>query len=91
MKDWLVEGMQVDLALYDGQVVQFGLKSGIIEQDVAFSMTSSSGAAKNSVGGGCTKRIVRLSNGLTKPGPHYLKIGDKVTIDAKTQAIVKRV
>lgn len=86
MANWLTEGMQVNLQLYGGRAIKFGIPSDLIAEVVSIKMDLS----HRRVGGGKGHKFVVLSNGLTKRGPHYLKVGDKVVIDPQSGDILRR-
>lgn len=80
MGEWVVEGMELDFELYEGRVVSTQMKGDIIME------ISDITSAKDN-GRDCQ---VVLSNGVTRTGPTYLKVGDKVLLD-KDYQIKKRV
>eukprot|EP00933_Yihiella_yeosuensis_P005480 TRINITY_DN109999_c0_g1_i1.p1 TRINITY_DN109999_c0_g1~~TRINITY_DN109999_c0_g1_i1.p1 ORF type:complete len:238 (-),score=25.92 TRINITY_DN109999_c0_g1_i1:557-1270(-) len=82
-------GTEVDFKVSNGKVLQVGINTEIIDKVVAFTHTPT-GSGGNLPG---YKRFVcvQLASGLTKKGPHYLKIGDKVALDPKTGKILRRV
>eukprot|EP00929_Paragymnodinium_shiwhaense_P008142 TRINITY_DN112082_c0_g1_i1.p1 TRINITY_DN112082_c0_g1~~TRINITY_DN112082_c0_g1_i1.p1 ORF type:complete len:264 (-),score=96.42 TRINITY_DN112082_c0_g1_i1:131-853(-) len=72
---WIKEGANVDVEVWEQQIVSVQSKGDIIEEVVEVKK----------------KGTVELSNGVTKTGPDYLKVGDKVQINAKTYEIMKRI
>jgi len=78
--EWLVEGNEVELESYAGTTIKFRFKGELILDIKEVVDTGRSDGSVQAV----------LSNGVTKQGPSYLKVGDKVLIDQDTFAIKKR-
>jgi len=78
--EWLVEGNEVELESYSGTTIKFRFKGELILDVKEILDTGRSDGSVQAV----------LSNGVTKQGPGYLKVGDKVLIDQDTFAIKKR-
>eukprot|EP00415_Alexandrium_ostenfeldii_P001496 UN1496 len=88
MTDWLTAGVEVDVKLIHGKVLSFGFRSDVIEEVVGLKPWSTpTGGTMHADHYVCAC----LSNGLTRRGPPYLKVGDRVVIDPQTGNIVKRV
>lgn len=96
---WLVEGVQVDLKLFDGAVIKLGFRGDVVFEVTEFANTNRVGndAAKMRYGwdtGTHKNRVkskrVLLSNGETVNGPKYLQIGDRVVVDPETSQILRR-
>jgi elongation factor P len=77
-QDWLTEGMNVELEVYEGSVIQFRLKDDIIQE-----VTATSGTSGNT-------QLITLANGNKMSGPNYLQVGDKVLISKLNYQISKR-
>jgi len=78
--EWVQDGMVVELEQMEGNIVSFRMKEDLIEtiEKVPEQATG------NSI-------IVELSNGLSRSGPSYLKVGDKVKINKSDYQISGRV
>jgi len=79
---WILDGMRVDLCLYEGKVIDFQIKDEIITKIVGVDGKKDS-ETKNSI-------RVTLENGEQVNGPFYLNVGDTVLIDSKNYQIQKR-
>lgn len=84
-EDWLTDGITVDIETYndDSKVhyINFRFKGDIIAEVVKASDSNRQDGDQQ----------VELDNGAIKSAPGYIKVGDKVLIDAKNFNIKKRV
>lgn len=78
--EWMSEGSQVEIEYWNGRVINLQVTGDIIMEVKEIVMKKDNGRDAQ----------VMLSNGLTKAGPAYLEVGDKVLIDKKNFNIVKR-
>lgn len=88
MSAWLAVGIEVEIQLFEGLVIEFGFKSAIVEEVVSLTMEAT---AAHGGGHKTTHKFVCLSNGVSTTGPPYLQVGDKVVLDPKTGDILRRV
>jgi elongation factor P len=84
-KDWLTEGMSVWIQTYGEEPLGVSFKEDIIQEIVAVDKTSKAGRVQGEV------VAVTFANGLSKTGPAYLEVGDKVKINVKDFSIEKRI
>eukprot|EP00415_Alexandrium_ostenfeldii_P000177 UN0177 len=91
MTDWLTAGVEVDVKVFNGKVLSFGFRSKVIEEVVGLKPLMPPGGRARHNGHKDSYAIAHLSNGLTRTGPPYLKVGDKVVIDPKDGTILRRV
>lgn len=84
---WLREGADVALRMANGKFIDFGFTSDVIEEIIGF--TTKNTEEKRNDGSKGHKHCI-LSNGLTKKGPAFLEIGDRVVIEPTTGQIIRR-
>jgi len=93
---WLTEGIEVDLNLFDGRVIELGFRGDVILEvvDIVDYYKKEGKDRKNArtkrAGNSVLPIMVLLSNGDTVQGPKYLKKGDRVVVDPETSSILKR-
>lgn len=78
--EYLDESSAVDIEFYNGKIIRIQLKNEIVRVVVSINQLKENGKDCTCV----------LDNGVTKSGPPYLVVGDKVLIDGRDFRIVKR-
>eukprot|EP00416_Gambierdiscus_australes_P035700 CAMPEP_0171101994 /NCGR_PEP_ID=MMETSP0766_2-20121228/56530_1 /TAXON_ID=439317 /ORGANISM="Gambierdiscus australes, Strain CAWD 149" /LENGTH=215 /DNA_ID=CAMNT_0011562167 /DNA_START=122 /DNA_END=769 /DNA_ORIENTATION=+ len=79
--EWLTDGVEVDLEMYDDKFVQFQFRKDLVlEVETVIDSGREDG-----------QKQVILANGIKKMGANYLKVGDMVQIHPTSFEIIKRV
>jgi elongation factor P len=85
VKDYLVENMQLNVAMHEGHAVEIELPTTVdlevVETPPGFKGDTASGSTKPAT----------LSNGLTVNVPFFIGRGDVIRVDTRTGAYVTRV
>jgi elongation factor P len=85
VKQYLVENMELNLALYNGQAVEIELPTTV---DLSVVETAPGYKGDTASGGG---KPAKLSNGTTINVPFFIEVGDVVRVDTRSDAYVTRV
>jgi len=88
---WLVEGNKVDLKLFEGKVLNLGIRGDVIAKVVDVRPTSNPRKTMPAKNKHRIKQRVFLSNGVAVTGPNYLKVGDRVVVDPATSEIKRKI
>jgi elongation factor P len=85
VKQYLVENMELSVALYNGQAVQIELPTTV---DLEVMETAPGYKGDTASGGG---KPATLANGLVVSVPFFVEVGDVVRVDTRTDSYVTRV
>lgn len=89
--NWLSEGDEVDLKLFDGKVFEFGFRYDVIAEvtDVRSLHSLLHTHTRTPIQKQKMRYRIRLSNGEVVMGPAYIKVGDRVVVDPETSKIIE--
>jgi elongation factor P len=85
VRHYLVENMELNLSLYNGQAVEIELPTTV---DLAVVETAPGYKGDTASGGG---KPARLANGVSINVPFFIEVGDVVRVDTRSDSYVTRV
>ena len=83
-KDWLLEGMEVNLVFFKGNVIEL-----VVPSTMVYEIVETEPSIKGNTAQGHTKPAV-LSCGATVTVPGYLEQGEEIKVDTDRRAFLER-